>query len=198
VLDDEVGIGRLDQICNQLLTVKADVSHHQERLFDHGPAMVKALRDEFTGPWRTGVGTVGPELGVDHPASAQMDEYGMEPELIGVGELGFFLLGIGVVKDDRIDVHADPGSIVMLYILGFHTHLLLESKRACRQVLLQSGLQAQGLEPLPENLGRRRPGDAKGCSEELVLPVFLDVVKVCLALAEKPAQRSQYLRVLYL
>ena len=102
VLDHEVSFVCLDQVIDQLFAVKASVSHHQKRLLGHGPSVVKSLRDELPGPGRTALGTARPEFGVDHPAATQMDKDGIEAELVGVGKLGSFFLGIVVVEDDRL------------------------------------------------------------------------------------------------
>ncbi len=145
------------------------------------------------------MGIARPELYVHHPAPSKVSEDGMEAELVIVGKLGSFLFGISVVVDDRINVHADPGAVlIVVYVLGLHPDIMPKTLRALRQLFFQPGFQAQALKPLPEDLGGGDSLDAQDVLKELVLAELFDVIEVGFPLAQKATQGSENFAVRYL
>ncbi len=198
VLDDEVDHVSIDEIQDHLLAVKPAVHNQQERVLDHALAILKALEDEILGSWGQRVRASGSESGIHHPTPTQMGKYRIEPKLVVVGEFGPFLLGIVVVKDHCVYVHAHPAAVIMTDILRLHAQLIPQVQRAFRELAFQLCLKAQSLESLSQNFWRRRSCQVKGIQEKGILAEFLDLIKIRFALTQQTAQRSDDFLVRYL
>lgn len=132
----------MSQACDDIAAVEPVVHDQEQRVLDQLLAVIQAVKDELPGSRGQGMGATGTKLGVNHPATAQVGEKGNEAEFVGVGVFSPPFLGVRVVKDHRIDVHADPAILLALDVFRLHAHTVPQIDKTYRQLGCELGMQA--------------------------------------------------------